>query len=309
LSSTLLAADPITESFGNDVGDSGAVAVTGNKTRWLLGGEIHDGTREIKAPTGIIEYIPEEMVVRVRAGTPVAELHSALAQYDQWSALPERGGTVGGAIAVAESDFRRPARGELRAAVLQVRYVSAEGRVISGGGPTVKNVTGFDLPRILTGSLGTLGFIAEVILRTNPIPPSVLWLTSVDADPFEIQRTLLAPGSILWDGTTTTVMLTGHERDVDADIDRLKTLGTFDPCVAPDTPLGHRWSLPPGDLRDLDHSSTGAFVAEVAVGVVHAEKPQPALPLSTSVLALHERLKAEFDPTGRLNPGRTVGVR
>ena len=97
------------------------------------------------------------MTVRVRTGTTVEELHTELAARGQRTPLVERGGTVGGALAVGENDIFVLGRGTLRASVLQVRYVSAEGRIVNGGGPTVKNVTGFDLPRLMVGALGTFG--------------------------------------------------------------------------------------------------------------------------------------------------------
>ena len=88
--------DPVLQSFADEVGTEGPVTVVGNRTRWDLGGDVAPGAREISAPSGIVEYVPEEMTVRVLAGTTVGDLHTALAEQGQWSALPERGGTVGG---------------------------------------------------------------------------------------------------------------------------------------------------------------------------------------------------------------------
>ena len=309
MTATLRSNDPILAAFAQEVGDSDPVAIAGNRTRWDLGGPLDEGTRLLEPPSGIVEYTPEEMIVTVRAGTTVAELHEMLATRNQWTALPERGGTVGGAIAVGQNDYRRPARGDLRSSVLQVRYISAEGKMVTGGGPTVKNVSGFDLPRLLTGSLGTLGCIAEVIMRTNPIPASRRWYRSSDVDPFAVRSNLLAPGPILWDGETTTVMLFGREVAVKADRDRLSALGSFAECDDPGAPTGERWSLSPADLASLSTFETGSFVAEIGVGTMHADKPQPRTPLSPGLRLVHERMKTEFDPTGRLNPGRVVGAR
>lgn len=309
MTARLHSSDPVLASFAEEIGDVGPVAVQGNQTRWNLGGPLLDGTPVVSAPSGIVDYIAEEMVVVVRAGTSVAELHETLAASGQWTALPERGGTVGGAVVVGENDYRRPARGDLRSSVLQVRYVSAEGLQVAGGGPTVKNVSGFDLPRLITGSLGTLGCLSEVILRTNPIPSTTRWLRSTDADPFAVHAALLAPGAVLWDGATTTVMLYGHEVAVDADVALLARLGTFETCPDPGTPEGHRWSLKPSDLTTIDRHDLGTFMAEVGIGTVHAERPQPPTPLQPGVRIVHDRMKLEFDPTWRLNPGRVVGVR
>jgi FAD/FMN-containing dehydrogenase len=304
-----LSADRRLVAFADDVGTGGAIAVEGARTRWSLGGPLVDGTRVVKAPTGIVDHQAEEMIVCVRAGTPVGELAAALAERGQRSALPDRGGTVGGAIAVGENDLRVLGCGPLRSSVLEVRYVSAEGRLIRGGGPTVKNVTGFDLPRLLVGSLGTLGLIAEVILRTNPLPATTHWAMADDADPFAARDTLLRPSAVLWDGTCTWVNLEGHAPDVGAQLARLAAVGRFAEVEGPPALPPHRWSLSPGDLRHADRLPVGRFVASVGVGVVHADEPQHSRRLEPAVAALSARVKHNFDPTGRLNPGRDPGAR
>ncbi len=317
MTATLTSTDPVLAAFAAEVGETDPVAIEGGRSRWGLGGEVAGNARIVRAPKGIVSYIPEEMIVTVRAGTNVAELHAELAAKGQRTGLPERvgpngPGTVGGAIAVAENHLEVLGRGTLRSAVLQVRYVSAEGRIVTGGGPTVKNVTGFDLPRLLTGSLGTLGCLAEVIVRTNPIPAVSQWLRSSDANPFATHGALLSPSAVVWDGTATTVLLEGHKPDVDDQTAVLATVGTFEPCSPFTEPGGHRWSLAPAQLADLAPRGrypydTGAVTALIGVGTLWAERPQPAASLSPEVRAVSERVKAQFDPTGRLNPGRMPG--
>jgi glycolate oxidase FAD binding subunit len=280
------------------------VAIAGGRTQWSLGGPVADGARVVVAPSGVLDHQPDEMIVRVRGGTPVAELHAVLATAHQRTALPERGGTVGGAIAVGQNDVRVLGRGHVRHAVLQVTYVSSEGSLVTGGAPTVKNVSGFDLPRLLVGSLGTLGFIVEVILRTNPLPSAARWLVADDTDAFAVHAALYRPSTILWDGSRTWVELEGHPTDVDAEEAVLRSLGSWQRTEAgPELPA-HRWSLRPSDLRDIDPASTGEFVASVGVGTVFAARRQDRPPASPGVRQLSERIKREFDPTGRLNPGR-----
>ncbi|MCU1344835.1 MAG: hypothetical protein JWL70_1101 [Acidimicrobiia bacterium] len=296
------------EAFAIEVGESGPVAVEGSRTRWNTGGTLADGTRLVRAPAGILEHVPDEMTVRVRAGTTVADLHAALAEAGQHTALPERGGTVGGALAVGENDVRAMGRGVVRQSLLQVRYISADGRVVKGGGPTVKNVSGFDLPRLIVGSLGTLGLIAEVILRTNPIPATSLWIRSLDVDPFVVTSVALRPSAVLWDGSATWVALEGHGADVDDQLSALERVATWSPVEGPPPLPSHRWSLAPADLRHLANYPTGAFVASVGIGTVFASQPQPARPVAPPLQELAQRVKQQFDPTGRLNPGRTPGT-
>ncbi len=314
--------DSILARFAEEVGERGPVAVEGGRTRWDVGGSPADGTRLVTAPTGIVDYQPDEMTVTVRAGTSVAELNQTLAGRGQRTALPDRGGTVGGALVVGHNDMRSLGRGLLRTSLLQVRYVSAEGRIISSGGPTVKNVSGFDLPRLIVGSLGTLGLVAEVILRTNPIPATSQWLVSTDADPQVVADTALAPAAVLWDGSTTWVELEGHGADVDAERRRLDTVGTFTEAATTDgahraadelpVPVPeHRWSLAPADIAGFADRAPGLgigrFLAAVGLGLVFADQPQPLRPVPAEIQVVADRLKENFDPTGRLNPGRDPG--
>src|SRR5262249_21997128 len=155
---------------------------------------------------------PDEMTVSCGAGTPVAELDAALADVGQQVALPVSG-TVGGVLAVGRSGVRRLGDGPGRDSLLQARVGMARGEGGQAGGPTVKNVSGFDLCRLLVGSLGTLAFLGEVILRTRPRPACSQWFAG-PVDPFELRRRLYRPVSILWDGETTWVWLEGHPADV-----------------------------------------------------------------------------------------------
>lgn len=291
-------------AFAADIGPTGPVAVEGGRTRWHHGGDPSPDTRLVRAPAGITDYQPEEMTVRVGAGTTVAELHAALAQRGQRTALPERsGGTVGGALAVGESSLHRLGHGAVRDALLQADYVGSAGELVTAGGPTVKNVSGFDLCRMLVGSLGTLGLVAEVILRTRPVPATATWLRASSVEPWSLPRRLLTATSVLWDGTTTWVHLEGHDGDVDAQASALAPEGFVTAEGPPELPE-HRWSLTPAGVRALDAARTGRFVAEVGVGTVHATEPPPPVPVEAGVARLDAAVRRQFDPTGRLNPGR-----
>jgi FAD/FMN-containing dehydrogenase len=298
--------DEVLVAFADEIGSTDPVAVVGARTRWSTGGPSADGTRLVTAPHGIVAHSASEMTVQVRAGTTVAELDAALAEQGQRCALPDRGGTVGGAVAVGENGLDVLSRGRVRDAVLQIRYVSAEGRLVTGGGPVVKNVTGFNLTKLMTGSLGTLGLFGELILRTNPVPAAERWLASEGIDPVAVFDALYRPAAVLWDGTTTWVHLEGYTPDIDAESAGLAGLGDFVEVEGPPVLPPHRWSLTPAEVVSATGRDTGAFVATVGVGLVFAEKPSPTPTPPVSSVAV--RMKQDFDPTGRLNPGRRPGI-
>ncbi|MGH9119028.1 MAG: FAD-binding protein [Acidimicrobiales bacterium] len=296
-------------SFADEVGPAatGPVVAVGGRTQWDIGGPVDEGAREVTPPTGVVEFEPAEMTVRVRAGTTVAELDAVLGERGQCVALPVwEGATVGGVLAVGHSGIRRLGWGPVRDTLLEVRYVSTDGTLIKAGGPTVKNVSGFDLCRLMVGSLGTLGLLAELVLRTRPVPGEERWVSG-PTDPFELRRRLYRPACVLWDGITTWALLDGHPDDVETEAGAAG-LAPVDPEAVPAFPP-HRWSLRPGELAGLPErlgTGTDRFVAEIGVGVVHAAVPQPPRPVDPAVAELNRRLKSIFDPTGRLAPGRSV---
>ena len=293
-------------AFAAEVGRDGPVCVRGGGTRWSLGGEAAPGTREVQAPAGIVAFEPAEMTVRVRAGTPVAALHDELAAAGQRTALPERaGGTVGGALMAGESSIARLGRGPVRDALLQARYVCADGRVASAGAGTVKNVSGFDLCRLLVGSLGTLGLVGEVLLRTFPVGETERWVRLAGGE-VDAVRSCHTAASVLWDGAGVWTLLSGYEVDVDEDLGRLAALTACEDVDGPPDLPPHRWTCTPAEAASFDarNGAAGPFVAEIGVGVVHASEPQPSRPVEPGVTELNRRFKERFDPTGRLNPGR-----
>ncbi|HET9981441.1 MAG TPA: FAD-binding oxidoreductase [Ktedonobacterales bacterium] len=121
----------------------------------------------------IIEHAPHDQTVTVEAGLSLAALQEHLAQTGQWLALdpPLRpGATVGGLIATAVAGPRRLRYGGVRDQILGVRVALADGTIARGGGKVVKNVAGYDLPKLFTGALGTLGVVLSASFRLYPLP-------------------------------------------------------------------------------------------------------------------------------------------
>ena len=123
--------------------------------------------------TGILEYVPADMVATAQAGVTLDALSRELGKHGQMLALDPYGGgsrTVGGVIATNASGQRRFRYGTGRDLLLGARFVQADGTATWGGSKVVKSVTGYDVPKLLVGSLGTLGVLVEATLRLHPMP-------------------------------------------------------------------------------------------------------------------------------------------
>ena len=142
-----------------------------------LAGEIF----EVAGHTGIVDYDPTELVITARCGTPLAEIEQTMAKSGQMLAFePPRFGpkaTLGGSVAAGLSGPRRPYAGAVRDLVLGLRLLDGRGDELAFGGRVMKNVAGFDVSRLVAGSLGTLGVILEVSLKCLPLPRAETTLT------------------------------------------------------------------------------------------------------------------------------------
>lgn len=328
--------------FAEEVGPVEPVSCIGGRTNTHLGGTADPAAREVRAPAGIREVNPQEMLVRVAAGTKVAELHAALSETNQRVGLrPDFSthATVGGALAVGLGGIHALRLGPPRDAVMEVTYVSSAGELSKSGGPVVKNVSGFDLCRLLVGSFGTLGFLGEVVLRCSPQPAVSQWFVRFEPQPGITANTIdqiHAPGALLTTETAEYVLLEGHAADVATDRRALKAQG-FEECVAGPELLEKRVGTRRGNEVALGHQSGLRFVACVGTGVLTVQDSTTSIPappseaasietaltetaLTETALAetaftasitpaaaqLNRMVKKQFDPTGRMNPGRDV---
>jgi glycolate oxidase FAD binding subunit len=291
----------------------------------------------------IVDWQAEDLTVVVEAGVALSDLEAQLQQRGQTAVLPETpaGATVGGVVAAGLSGWRRLRYGPTRDRVLEVVLATGDGRIVRGGGPLVKNVTGYDLPRLATGSLGSLGLIARLCLK--------LWPLAVDrgmvdvADPELALRTAYRPLAVIETDEGSVVYLAGTSAELQAQAKRLG--GRLIPGHRWPEPLAGSWEfilrVPAGVIGrfvDRIRAHGWSFQAAHGVGEVRlvvdsgaderlAELRKEAELLGGALVTLRSsgdgamdpwgaqpgsvdlqrRVKAAFDPAGIANPGILPG--
>ncbi|AUH32261.1 FAD-binding protein [Paracoccus tegillarcae] len=186
------------------------LSIIGGGTR-LRPGEGQADRLRTTALRGITLYEPEALILVVRAGTPLADVQAALKAEGQMLGFePDArpGSTIGGVVAANASGPRRVQVGACRDALIGVRFVTGDGQIVKNGGRVMKNVTGYDLSKLMAGSRGTLGVLTELSFRTTPIAPvsqtlslpgldataAIAALTSALTGPYEISGAAWLPG-------------------------------------------------------------------------------------------------------------------
>ena len=150
--------------------------IRGGGSKDFYGQRLHGELLDVRPLAGVVDYEPSELVVTVRAGTRLRELQALLAERGQ--CLPFEppqfgvGSTIGGAVAAGLSGPARASVGSLRDYVLGVQLINGKGELLTFGGQVMKNVAGYDVSRLMAGSLGTLGVIVQVSLKVLPVPPA-----------------------------------------------------------------------------------------------------------------------------------------
>jgi glycolate oxidase FAD binding subunit len=223
---------------------SGPVLIRGGGTKLDWAGRVSApelvlDTTELR---GVLTHNPGDLTASVRAGTPLTELQDHLARSGQWLALDPptaaAGATVGGLLAAGDSGPSRLRYGGLRDLVIGVTLVLADGQVARSGGHVIKNVAGYDLAKLVYGSLGSLALVGEVVVRLHPRPQASR-TTAGSASPRQATAAALAlmasplePAALEWvsdDGSGGSsgrllVRTDGTPRYVVAATERVETL-------------------------------------------------------------------------------------
>ena len=187
----------LTERIRAAAADGTPLRFRGGGTKDFYGQSLRGDVVDTRELAGITSYEPSELVITARAGTPLAELEAALA--DKGQCLPFEpphfgaGGTVGGMVAAGLSGPGRASAGAVRDFMLGVTLVNGRAEELHFGGTVMKNVAGYDVSRLMAGSLGTLGLLTQVSLKVLPVPPAEATLR-FDVDQVEALRRLHAWG-------------------------------------------------------------------------------------------------------------------
>lgn len=314
----------------------------------VWGGGTHSGYGEAAKPDFVMStehlgdvetWEPDDLTLVVGSGARLGQVEAMLAERNQSMVMPERAdaATIGGVIAAGVSSLRRGRLYGTRERVLEVTMVTGDGRLVRSGGRVVKNVTGYDIHRLVVGAFGSLGVIVSVCLKLLPTPPGA---ATVEIDDLEAAGVIARPLSILESDGSIRVYLQGTESEVAAQAERLG--GRATPGLDwPADPTGTwEWSLrvppaltgdaitrlPPGwrhlalhgvgEIRAASESHDGAgdlrSWAEGLGGNLVVSKGDSTLfdPWGRPPpgLDLQRRIVAEFDPHRILNPGRLPGA-
>ena len=333
--------------------------IRGGGTKDFYGNTPRGTVLDTRVLHGIIAYEPHELVITAFAGTPLAEIESALHAHGQMLAFepPHFGSsaTIGGCVAAWLAGPRRASAGytcgSVRDFLLGARLLNGHGDVLSFGGTVIKNVAGYDVARILAGSLGILGVIVDVSLKVLPRPVCETTLRFEMDEITALQRLNSWGGEPLpisasaWSDGTLSVRLSGaraavrsacvrlggeeivaeaedfwrgiREQDAtffasDAPLWRVSLPSTAGP-IGVDAPQLIEWG---GSLRWLRTTLPAQELRQCAQRLGgHAtlfrggDRSQDVFtPLTPAVAAIHQRLKAQFDPQRIFNPGRLFEI-
>ncbi len=174
-----LALAQITHRVRAAAADQTPLRIRGGGTKDFHGLALHGEVLDTRVLRGIVSYEPSELVVTVRAGTPLAELEAVLAERGQclpfepphFARTPSDTATVGGMVAAGLSGPARASVGAVRDYLLGIKLLNGKAELLTFGGQVMKNVAGYDVSRLMAGAWGTLGLLTEVSLKVLPVAP------------------------------------------------------------------------------------------------------------------------------------------
>src|SRR3569623_442246 len=234
-----------------------ALRIAGGGSKDWYGQSLQGETLDTRAYRGVVSYEPTELVITARCGTPLREIEAMLAEQNQMLAFEpphfDRGAgaaTIGGVVAAGLSGPRRQSAGAVRDFVLAAVLMNGKGEVLHFGGQVMKNVAGYDVSRLLAGSLGTLGLILEVSLKVLPKPFAETTIQFAMTQEQALRSLNQWGGQPLpisasaWHDGLLAVRLSGAQAAVSA---ALKKMG------------GEEWQEAPAYWRDLREQTHGFF--------------------------------------------------
>jgi glycolate oxidase FAD binding subunit len=227
--------DSTLQDFADKIGHAAAtrtlLRIRGGGSKDWYGQDVQGTVLDTTAYRGITDYEPTELVISARCGTPLAEIEAHLARHGQMLAFEPPhfgpGATIGGTVAAGLSGPRRQAAGAVRDFVLGAVLVDGKGEVLHFGGKVMKNVAGYDVSRLLAGSLGVFGLVAEVSLKVLPKPVAECTVQLQMTEDAALRRLNEWGGQPLpvsassWHGGVLTVRLSGARSAVDAARNRI----------------------------------------------------------------------------------------
>ena len=219
----------------NETGQAVIPTGGGTKLDWGNPPRKADVLLSMRRQNRVIEHAWADLTVTVEAGCTIAELQRTLAEHGQRLAIdplwPERA-TIGGVLSTNDSGSLRLGYGAMRDLIIGVTLVLADGTVAKSGGKVVKNVAGYDLPKLATGGLGTLGVITRAVFRLHPLPRNTRTLTMATANLAESQRLLLsitgaqlAPSAVQVRNGYVDILLEGTLDGITAQESAIETFG------------------------------------------------------------------------------------
>jgi glycolate oxidase FAD binding subunit len=208
-----------------DAGRDRTLLIRGGATKldWGAPARRTDLVVDTTGMSALLAHDPADATAKVQAGMRLADLQDQLATTGQWLAIdpPHADATVGGVFAANATGPRRLRYGGMRDLVIGTTMVTADGAVARSGGNVIKNVAGYDLAKLLCGSLGTLGLVAELIVRLHPLPAASTTVTAAITPELATQVTLallaspLVVSAIDWSLGTLAIRIEGREAGVD----------------------------------------------------------------------------------------------